>query len=88
MPQRSKYIFLVQSTNVGSCNTSHIYSLSFPQNSFSKFLGACNDLDIRMIKCLKKERLARRAENYKKAQHSQQEQARKRRENKDDDFDF
>lgn len=33
------------------------------QNSFSKFLGACNDIDIRMIKCLKKERLNRREAN-------------------------
>ncbi|KAF6031863.1 hypothetical protein EB796_009296 [Bugula neritina] len=33
------------------------------ENKFTRFLGACNDLDTRLNKCLKKEREDRRAEH-------------------------
>lgn len=37
------------------------------QHPFRKFIGFCNSLDHQMTKCLKEERLARRARNYEKS---------------------
>ncbi|KAK8770611.1 hypothetical protein V5799_012924 [Amblyomma americanum] len=37
------------------------------QNKWAKFAGACNDIDVAMRKCLKRERLEKRAKNYEKS---------------------
>ncbi|KAI9580462.1 COX assembly mitochondrial protein 2 homolog [Glossina fuscipes] len=41
------------------------------ENNFSKFIGACNKFDSAVVKCLKKERIARSAANRAKARQRQ-----------------
>ncbi|XP_067632515.1 COX assembly mitochondrial protein 2 homolog [Eurosta solidaginis] len=41
------------------------------EKKFSKFLGACNDINDQVLKCLKKERQARAAANRVKAAERQ-----------------
>lgn len=38
------------------------------ENKWAKFIGACNDFDTAMRKCLKRERLEKRAKNFEKSQ--------------------
>lgn len=38
------------------------------ENKWAKFIGACNDFDVAMRKCLKRERLEKRAKNFEKSQ--------------------
>lgn len=42
------------------------------ENTFAKFVGVCNDIDTKLVKCLKKERIARSAHNRAKALEQQQ----------------
>uniref|UniRef100_A0A1E1WYT1 COX assembly mitochondrial protein n=1 Tax=Amblyomma aureolatum TaxID=187763 RepID=A0A1E1WYT1_9ACAR len=37
------------------------------ENKWAKFVGACNDVDVAMRKCLKRERLEKRAKNFEKS---------------------
>ncbi|XP_075529439.1 COX assembly mitochondrial protein 2 homolog [Dermacentor variabilis] len=39
----------------------------YEENKWAKFIGACNDVDVAMRSCLKKERLEKRAKNYDKS---------------------
>uniref|UniRef100_L7M5I2 COX assembly mitochondrial protein n=1 Tax=Rhipicephalus pulchellus TaxID=72859 RepID=L7M5I2_RHIPC len=39
----------------------------YKENKWAKFFGACNDIDVEMRRCLKKERLEKRAKNYEKS---------------------
>jgi len=41
------------------------------QNAFAKFVGVCNSIDDKVVKCLKGERIARSAANRAKARESQ-----------------
>uniref|UniRef100_A0A131XCY8 COX assembly mitochondrial protein n=1 Tax=Hyalomma excavatum TaxID=257692 RepID=A0A131XCY8_9ACAR len=40
----------------------------YEENKWSKFFGACNDIEAAMRSCLKKERLEKRAKNYENSQ--------------------
>lgn len=42
------------------------------ENKLMKFAGACNDIDRAVLKCLKAERLLRRANNRVKAEEQRQ----------------
>lgn len=43
------------------------------QHAFAKFVGVCNSIDNKVVKCLKGERIARSAANRAKARERQQQ---------------
>jgi len=56
-------------------------------NKFGKFLGWCNGENDVMLKCLKQERLARRAANFEKAKLTQEKLRRLQRADKENGND-
>lgn len=58
------------------------------QNKVGKFFGKCNEIDVLMLKCMKKERQARRDANAHRAKIEREDRWERMKEDKNDYSQF